>query len=173
MKVAIYARCSTTEQFVDNQIEALRQYATERGLEVAAEYSENKSGWKDGQQLELANLITDAKRRKFNAILVWSLDRLSRGGHAKVLTLVNTLNAYDVGVIISYQQPWIEASGPLKELLYSLTAWVASFESELRSQRTKAGLLQAVANGKRLGRPRGSTDKRKRSRRGYFKRYAE
>lgn len=171
-KVAIYARCSTTEQFVDNQLEVLRQYAGQRGLEVVAEYSENKSGWKDGQQLELIRLIDDAKRRKFASVLVWSLDRLSRGGPAKVLTLVNTLNAYDVG-IVSYQQPWIEASGPLKELLYSLTAWVARFESELRSERTKAGLARARASGKVLGRPQGSTDKRKRSRRGYFKRYAE
>jgi len=110
MKVAIYASCSTTEQFVENQLEALRQYATERGLEVVAEYAENKSGWKDGHQLELINLVTDAKRRKFNAILVWSLDRLSRGVPAKVLTLTNTLNANDVGVN-SYQQPWIESSG--------------------------------------------------------------
>lgn len=172
IKIALYARCSTAEQFVDNQLEALRQYATERGLEVVAEYSENKSGWKDGCQLELINLVSDAKRRKFNAILVWSLDRLSRGGPAKVLTLVNTLNAYNVAVI-SYQQPWIEASGPLRELLYSLTAWVAAFESELRSERTKAGLARARASGKVLGRPQGSTDKRKRSRRGYFKRYAE
>ena len=129
-KVAIYARCSTTEQFVDNQLEALRQYATERGLEVVAEYSENKSGWKDGHQLELINLVTDAKRRKFNAVLVWSLDRLSRGGPGRVLTLVNTLNAYGVGV------------------------------------------ARARASGKVLGRPQGSTDRRKRSRRGYFKRYA-
>jgi len=166
-KVTIYAKCSTTEQFVDNQVEALRQYAAERGLEVAAEYSENKSGWKDDCQLELVNLITDAKRRNFNAVLIWSLDRLSRGGPAKVLTLVNTLNTYGVG-IISYQQPCIEASEPLKELLYSLTAWVASFESELRLQRTKAGLLRAVANVKQLGRPKGSKDKRKRSHRGYF-----
>jgi DNA invertase Pin-like site-specific DNA recombinase len=171
-KVAIYARCSTTEQFVTNQLEALRKYATERGFEVVAEYSENKSGWKDGHQLELIHLVDDAKRRKFNGVLVWSLDRLSRGGPAKVLTLVNSLNACDVGVI-SYQQPWIEASGPLRELLYSLTAWVASFESELRSERTKAGLVRARAGGQVLGRPQGSTDKRKRSRRGYFKRYAE
>ena len=82
IKIAIYARCSTLEQFVDNQLEVLRSYATERGLEVVAEYSENKSGWKDGHQLELANLVAEAKRRKFNAVLTWSLDRLSRGGPA-------------------------------------------------------------------------------------------
>ncbi len=70
-------------------------------------------------------------------------------------------------------QPLMEASGPLRELLYSLTAWVAAFESELRSERTKAGLARARVSGKVLGRPQGSMDKRKRSRRGYFKRYAE
>jgi DNA invertase Pin-like site-specific DNA recombinase len=171
MRVVIYARCSDPGQNTDNQLAELRQYASERGLEVLAEYVENGSAWKDNHQPKLNKLIAYVKQRKFNAVLIWSLDRLSRGGPAKVLTLVNTLNTYGVGVI-SLQQPWLEASGPLRELLYSLTAWVAQFESQLRSERTLAGLARARANGKQLGRPIGAKDKKKRHRRGYFRRYA-
>lgn len=60
----------------------------------------------------------------------------------------------------------------MADLLYAITAWVAEFESRRRSERTLAGLNRAMAQGKRLGRPKGSKDKVKRSRRGYLLRYA-
>ncbi len=71
------------------------------------------------------------------------------------------------------QEPWTEAGGELLDLLLAIAGWVARMESNRRSERTKAGLARAVAQGKRLGRPPGSKDKKKRSRRGYLLRWAE
>ena len=97
-------------------------------------------------------------------MLVWALDRLSREGPLAILTLVNRLKTFGVKVI-SYQESWTEAPGELGELLYALAGWVARMESQRRSERTKAGLARVVAQGKKLGRPKGAKDKRKRKRR--------
>ena len=80
------------------------------------------------------------------------------------MSLVHRLGAYGVKVI-SYQESWTEAPGELGELLYALTGWVARMESQRRSERTKAGLARAVAQGKKLGRPVGAKDKKKRRKR--------
>jgi len=96
-------------------------------------------------------------------VLVWALDRLSREGALAILSLAHKLSVCGVKVL-SYQESWTEAPGELAELLYALTGWVARMESQRRSERTKAGLARVKAQGKRLGRPSGSKDKRKRRR---------
>ena len=100
-----------------------------------------------------------------------ALDRLTREGIAKVFELINKFKFYGVQVI-SYQESWTEQSGPMADLLYAITAWVAEFESKRRSERTLAGLARALREGKKLGRPKGSKDKAKRQRTGYLLRYA-
>ena len=164
MKVCIYSRVSTGEQETKNQSMVLSDWAKQRGYEVVSIYQEEESAWKAGHQRELTNLVTDARRRKFQAVLVWALDRLSREGALAILSLVQKLSACGVKVL-SYQESWTEAPGELAELLYALTGWVARMESQRRSERTKAGLARVKAQGKRLGRPPGSKDKRKRKRR--------
>ena len=164
MKVCIYSRVSTNEQDTKNQSAILADWANERGYQVVKVYEEQESAWKSGHQRELANLVADARKRKFQAVLVWALDRLSREGALAILTLVHKLSSNGVKVL-SYQESWTEAPGEIAELLYALSGWVARMESQRRSERTKAGLARARAKGKRLGRPRGSKDRRKRKRR--------
>ena len=164
MKTVIYARVSTDEQDTDNQIAQLVSWAASRGWEVTETYKESESAWRNGHQRELVNLVADAKKRRFQAVLVWALDRLSREGALAILSLVQKLSACGVKVL-SYQESWTEAPGELAELLYALTGWVARMESQRRSERTKAGLARVKAQGKRLGRPPGSKDRRKRKRR--------
>lgn len=164
MQVTIYARVSTGSQDTQNQVTVLRQWAKQRGYELVAVYKEEESAWKAGHQRQLARLLQDARRGKFAIVLVWALDRLSREGALAILSLVHRLAAYRVKVI-SYQESWTEAPGELGELLYALTGWVARMESQRRSERTKAGLARAIAQGKRLGRPKGSKDKKKRKKR--------
>lgn len=164
MRVCIYSRVSTIEQDVQNQYAVLTDWAQQRGFEVVKIYEEKESAWKAGHQRELANLLADARKRKFQAVLVWALDRLSREGALAILSLVQKLSANGVKVL-SYQESWTEAPGEMAELLYALTGWVARMESQRRSERTKAGLVRVKAQGKRLGRPPGSKDKRKRARR--------
>ncbi len=163
-KTVIYSRVSTEEQNTANQVDVLSDWAKQRGFFLTEIYSEQESAWRNGHQRELSRLIDDARRRKFDTVLVWALDRLSREGPLAILTLVNRLKICGVKVI-SYQESWTEAPGELGELVYALSGWVARMESERRSERTKAGLARLVARGTRLGRPPGSKDKRKRRRR--------
>jgi len=164
MRVVIYSRTSTTDQNPINQSMVLTDWAKQRGYEVINVYTETESAWKAGHQKELSQLLEDARKRRFEVVLVWALDRLSREGPLAILTLVNRLKNCGVKVI-SYQESWTEAPGELGELLYALAGWVARMESQRRSERTKAGLARVVAQGKKLGRPKGTKDKKKRKKR--------
>ena len=166
MKVAIYSRTSTADQNPVNQSMVLTDWARQRGFDVVSVYSEEESAWKAGHQRVLARLLEDARKRKFEVVLVWALDRLSREGPLAILTLVNRLKICGVRVL-SYQESWTEAPGELGELLFAIAGWVARMESQRRSERTKAGLVRLVAQGRKLGRPKGSRDKRKRKRRSF------
>jgi DNA invertase Pin-like site-specific DNA recombinase len=155
-------RASTNEQQTDNQLPALEDYAERRGFEVVRIYSENETAWKAGHQAELAKLLEDARKGRFEVVLVWALDRLSREGALAILSLVDKLKKYGAKVI-SYQESWTEAPGELADILYAITGWVAKMESQRRSERTKAGLERARREGKPIGK-RGP-DKKKRKRR--------
>lgn len=172
MKAAVYLRVSTSEQDPDNQLPPLCDLAQRRGCKVVHVYRENETAWRAGHQAELAKLLDHARAGLFKVLIVWALDRLSREGALSILSLVDKLKRYGVKVI-SYQESWTEAPGELDEVLYAITGWVARMESQRRSERTKAGLLRAKSNGKMLGRPHGSHDKKQRSRRGYLLRYAK
>ena len=116
-------------------------------------------------QRELSRLILDAQLGKFQRVLVWALDRLTREGVLAIMLLVKKL-AERGCQIVSLQEPWTETAGPFTELLLSISGWMASMESQRRSERTKAGMERAKAEGKHIGRPMGATDsyRRKRSR---------
>jgi putative DNA-invertase from lambdoid prophage Rac len=121
------------------------------------------SARKEGHQKEISRLIQDAGRRRFDVVLVWSLDRLSRWGVLTVLGLIERLRIYGVR-ILSYQEAWTDMPGPMAEVLYAVTAWAARYEFQRRSDHVKAGLSRAVKEGRKLGRPIGSKDSRKRKR---------
>lgn len=170
-KAVIYLRVSSSEQSAENQLPALEKWLDDRDHELVQVYAENESAWRSGHQRELARLFSDLRRHKVDICLVWALDRLTREGIARIFEIINRLKQYGVQVI-SYQEPWTEQSGPMADLLYAITAWVAEFESRRRSERTLAGLARALAQGKKLGRPKGSKDKRRRRTTGYLLRYA-
>ncbi|MDD5287364.1 MAG: recombinase family protein [Desulfuromonadaceae bacterium] len=161
-RAALYLRVSTKEQSTENQESVLLDWAKRRGFDVVKIYSEEESAWKAGHQRALAQLVSDSRKGRFDVVLVWALDRLSREGALRILTIIDRLKQCGVRVI-SYQESWTEAPGELAELLYALTAWVARMESERRSERTKAGLQRAMKEGKPVGK-RGP-DKKKRKKR--------
>jgi putative DNA-invertase from lambdoid prophage Rac len=142
----------------------LTSWAESRGWGTPMVYEETESAWKNGHQRVLANLLEDARKYKFDTMLVWALDRLSREGSLAILSLIHRLKTFGVKVI-SFQESWTEVPGELAEVLYAIAGWVAKMESQRRSERTKAGLARIVAQGKKLGRPLGSKDNRKRKRR--------
>ena len=171
VKVIIYLRVSTKEQKTDNQLPMLEKWVTDRGYELVEVYSENESAWRSGHQRELARLFANLHRYNVDICLCWSLDRLTREGIPRIFELVNKFKAHGVRVI-SYQETWTEQSGPMADLLYAITAWVAEFESKRRSERIKAGIERLRKEGKPVGRPKGAKDKEKRARTGYLLRYA-
>jgi len=172
MKVACYLRVSTNDQHRDNQRPALESYCQSRNWEIAAVYSETESAWKAGHQKELSRLLSDIRdgHRHYDYLVVWSIDRLSRGGVGQIFGLIDNFRRYGCQ-LVSVKEQWLETSGVAAELLLAVTSWIAKFESDRRSERTRAGLARAVKEGKRLGRPKGSQDKNKRSSGGYLLRY--
>ena len=170
MKAALYLRVSTTEQEAANQRPALEDYAKRHDLNIVLTYTEAESAWKNGHQTELTRLLEDARHGKFQVVLVWALDRLSREGPLAILSLVERLKRCGVKVI-SYQESWTEAPGELADILYAITGWVARMESQRRSDRTKAGIERARLQGSQIGK-RGP-DKKRRRRGGYFARWGK
>jgi DNA invertase Pin-like site-specific DNA recombinase len=160
MKPVIYARVSYGTQETENQILQLTAWAQSRGWGIPV-LQRNRSAWKTGNQKVLAELLEDCRKQKFDTIMVWALDRLSREGSLVILSLISRLKQYGVKVI-SYQESWTEAPGELADLLFAITGWVARMESQRRSERTKAGLERVKASGKVLGRPVGAKDKKRR-----------
>ncbi len=122
MRVCISTRVSTTRQDTLNQSLALTEWASQRDLKVVKVYEEEESAWKAGHQKMLAQLIEDARTNRFDAVLVWALDRLSREGALAILSLVNRLKIHGVKVI-SYQESWTEAPGELAEILYAIAGY--------------------------------------------------
>ncbi len=171
---ALWLRVSTTDQDPRNQEPELQALAARRGWEVGPTYrleGESAFSGSAGYRRAVELLLRDARHGRFQVVLVWALDRLSREGPLATLQLVDQLSRAGVQVI-TVQEPWLEVGPEFRDVLVALVGWVARWESERRSERTKAGLVRARAAGKRLGRPPGARDKGRRRRSGYFAREA-
>jgi DNA invertase Pin-like site-specific DNA recombinase len=166
MKVAIYARVSTEDQTTENQIRELDDWTKRRGWEIVTIYRENETAWKAGHQKEWARLKADARMRNFDAVVVWALDRVTRQGVSYLFQQIQALHQYDVK-LISMQEAWLESIGELTDVFVALIGFIASYESKRRSDRTKAGMDRARAEGKHIGRPKGKKDTTPRERIGY------
>lgn len=168
MKCVLYMRVSKDDssQTPENQREPLLKMAESLGLDVVGEYQDFVSGGNSNRP-QFQQMLADAKARKFEIILVWSLDRFSREGISHTLSYLEGLNKSGVA-LKSLQESWLDTSDSgIGQLLISIFAWVARQERERISQRTKAGLKRAVSQGKTLGRKKGSKDKGRRRTSGY------
>lgn len=150
-RVALYARVSTLDKGQDpeTQLVQLRQYTQARNFEIVTEYIDYASGTtEDRTQYKL--MMAAAKKRKIDVVLVWRYDRFARSTQA----LVNALKEFQsLGIdFISYQEN-IDTTTPTGELIFHVMASLAQFESSLISQRVKAGMARAKAQGKHIARP--------------------
>ena len=149
-RVAIYVRVSTKDQSVDMQLNDLERYSKERSLNVFKVYQDNGvSGTKETRPA-LNDLMNDAKKRRFDTVLVWRFDRFARS----TKHLVNALYEFrNLGIdFISYQEN-IDTSSPLGEAIFTIISAMSKLERDIIAERVKGGLRKARANGKRLGRP--------------------
>jgi DNA invertase Pin-like site-specific DNA recombinase len=163
MRIAIYARVSTDDKGQDpeNQLRQLRQWCASAGHEIVGEYIDKESGRKgvNGRK-RFAAMFEDAHKRKFDTVLFWSLDRFTREGMIPTIMYLQRLASYGVG-FHSYTEPHLATDSELvRDILLALLASLAKQEARRISERTKAGLARARAQGKRLGRP-GIDDKLK------------
>jgi DNA invertase Pin-like site-specific DNA recombinase len=152
VRVAIYARVSTGEQNPEAQLRELREYAERRGFLVHREYVDQASG--DVRRRKRAPafeaLMADARRRRFDCVLVWKYDRFARSLGALVAALQEFR---DLGVdFISHTQA-IDTTTPMGRLFFHVIGSFAEFERDVIVERVRAGLANARAKGKRLGRP--------------------
>lgn len=163
VKTAAYIIVSTAEQTAENQLPAVLDYCKARWWPEPEVYQENESAWRTGHQRELARLLKELRtgRRKYEYLVVFALDRLTRGGIRAIFPLVGSFE--NLGCkIVSIKENWIPETGALRDVFISMVAWAAQYESDRKSQNTRAGLARAKANGQKLGRPKGSKDSKKR-----------
>jgi len=156
MRIAIYARVSTKDQSCQLQVRDLRAYCAARGFDLVREYVDvGQSGAKDSRP-ELNKLMDDARKRQFDAIVVWRFDRFARSTKHLLLALEEFRS---LGIqFISYQEN-IDTSSALGQALFTIVSAVAQLERDLIRERVSAGIRNARANGKTLGRPKRTVDR--------------
>ena len=170
MNAAIWCRVSTDEQNTLNQLAALRSWADRRGLTVVNEYRVEESAWKGKHRAALGTALEDARLAKYEVLLVWALDRLSREGIEATLSTMRSFRERGVRVL-SLQEAWTDGPEAMQELLGAFFAWMAQQESARRSERVRAGLARRKASGLPIGRIPGAKDVKPRRRSGYVARY--
>jgi len=154
LKTAIYARVSTKDgrQDTENQLRQLRTFASTQDWSVVHEYVDRASG-KRGDREQFQKMFSAASRRRFDCLLFWSLDRLSREGTVKTLNHLERLNGYGVNYR-SFTEQYLDSTGMFKEAVIGILAAVAKQERVRLSERTIAGLQRAKAQGRVGGRPK-------------------
>jgi len=148
MKAALYSRVSTLDQEPENQTAELRRFAEARGWTVVEYLDHGVSGAKE-RRPALDQLIADAKRRKFDVLVCWRLDRLGRN-LKHLITLLDDVQA--LGIAFVSLAEGIDATTPAGKLQLHILAAIAEFERGRIQERVMAGLARARAQGTRLGR---------------------
>jgi DNA invertase Pin-like site-specific DNA recombinase len=143
MKVAIYARVSTDRQDNANRLEQLRDFASTQSWEVVTEYTDTASGSGRRTRPQFDAVMLAASQRKFDLLLFWAVDRLSREGIVKTLDYLEQLRMWGCGWR-SYAQPFLDTGNEMTNgIVLRVLAAVAKQERIKLSERTKAGLQRA------------------------------
>jgi DNA invertase Pin-like site-specific DNA recombinase len=132
------------------QVRDLRQLAERRGFEVVREYSDEGVSCAKSSRPALDEMLADAKRGKFRILLVWKLDRLGRS-LAHLVRLLEDLRAYNVE-LVSFSEG-LDFTTTTGKLLYQMLSAFAEFERDYIRERVRAGMRNARAKGKKIGRP--------------------
>ena len=171
---AVWRRVSTTEQQAENQAPAMERFAAHHGYVIRRTYALDDSAWHSKTdsvyQAALGEALDDAWRGEFKVLIIWSLDRLTRGGAEDALRLLRKFRERSTQVI-SIQEPWLNGSPEVQDVLVAFAGWMAQQESARKSERVRAGLARRKAAGLPVGRQPGAVDLRPRKRAGYVARW--
>ena len=155
-RAALYMRVSTVDQHPETQLHDLRGLAAQRGFQIVREYTDKISGAK-AKRPGLDELMHDARRGKFDVVVVWAFDRMARSvkHFLEVLDELNQLNVE----FISFREN-IDTSGPLGRALIVIIGAIAELERNLIIERVRAGMRRARLEGRRIGRSPLNVDRR-------------
>ncbi len=148
-RAAVYVRVSTNDQEVENQLAELRKYVKACGWEAREYVDEGVSGASE-QRPALDELLRNARRRRFDVVVCWRLDRLGRS-LKHLITLLDDLQA--LGVAFVSLAEGIDATTPAGKLQMHILGAISEFERARCAERVRAGLARVKREGRRLGRP--------------------
>src|SRR6202453_39325 len=153
MRAALYARVSTLHngQDPEMQLRELREYCQRRGWQVAGEFVDVGISGSKEKRPELDRLLADAHRRRFDSVVVWKFDRFARSV-SHLLRALETFQALGIEFVSLSEQ--MDTSTPTGKMVFTVLGAVAELERSLISERVRAGLRNARAKGKTLGRPK-------------------
>ncbi len=150
-RAALYCRVSTVDQHPETQLNELRQFAANRGFQVAGEYIDHGYCGARARRPELDRMMDDAQRHKFDVLLVWACDRLARSTK-HLLQTIDELNG--MGIQFLSQREAIDTEGPLGRAIIVIVSAMAELERCIIAERVKAGMRRARLEGRQIGRAR-------------------
>ena len=163
----IYVRVSTDKQEAENQLLQLREYCKKKNYNIFREYIDVVSGASTNRPA-FNEAFRDAHAMAYEVLVFWDISRFSRAGTLYTMQKLQELN--NLGIEWdSFRDQYFQSVGPFKDVVISIMSTLARIERESISERTKAGLERAKKYGKKLGRPKGSKDKRQRKNNGYLR----
>ena len=148
-RAVLYMRVSTVDQHPETQLHDLRQMAAQRGYEIVAEFSDRISGVK-ARRPGLDELMREARRGRFDVVLVWACDRIARSTR-HFLEVLDEFNRFGVE-FVSFREN-IDTGGPLGRAIVVIIGAIAELERNLIVERVRAGMRRARLEGRRIGRP--------------------
>lgn len=151
MKIGIYSRVSKESSDNTNQLLLLRDYCQKMNYEIHDEYVDIVSGTSSNRP-EFNRMMKDAAKRKFDMLIFYALDRLTREGTRKTIHYLQTLDDYGISYK-SYIEQFIDSSGIFKDVIIALLSTLAKQERIRISERVKAGLEKSRLQGRVGGRP--------------------
>jgi len=148
-RAALYLRVSTLDQNPESQLHDLRVLAEQRGMEIIAEYTDRISGAR-AKRPGLDQMMADARRAKFDVVLVWAFDRVARSVR-HFLEVLDELNHLEIA-FVSFREN-VDTGGPLGRAMIIIIGAIAELERSLIIERVRAGMRRAKLESRRLGRP--------------------
>jgi DNA invertase Pin-like site-specific DNA recombinase len=148
-KVGVYVRVSTKGQHTSNQLTELNELCERFNYEIVDVYDETVSGTKNNEdRSEFNRLIKDVKRKRFDMVLCWSLDRLGRKT-SELLKFLTILEDYDVGLYCWKQG--INTSDAMGRMFFQFVSVMSEYESSIRKERQLVGIGRLRSQGKKYG----------------------
>lgn len=156
MKVAIYCRVSTVEQTIDSQLRDLKAFVAQKDYEIFKIYTDIGISGSIKKRPELDLLMDDARKGKFDSVIVWRFDRFARSTQHLTSALIE-FKSLKIG-FMSYSEN-IDTTSPIGEAIFTIIAAMAQLERDIIRERVRAGLRAAKEKGVKLGRPLVKQDK--------------